>query len=119
MAQDWETWVGSGSLAIISEFDLDTPWSVGRAMQRNGTICALGEAMFVIEAGTSGGTLAAGRTALKLGIPLFAIQYPDRSPGNQLLIAEGATPLTHDSQLRAVLRGEQTNPTVPRPSVRE
>ncbi len=93
----------SGTLLLISEFKPDAPWTVGQAMQRNATICAFGSAMFVIEAGETGGTLAAGRTALRLGVPLHAIKYPDGSPGNEILIGEGAHPLTKNSELASVL----------------
>jgi DNA processing protein len=90
-------------MLVLSEFHPDAPWSVGRAMQRNTMICALGRAMFVIEAGATGGTLAAGRTAMRLGRPLYAIRYPDASAGNEILLHEGACALTRDSDLRAAI----------------
>jgi DNA processing protein len=59
-------------------------------------IMGLSCAMIVVEAGEKGGTRAAGEEALKLSIPLFAVDYGfDESvaPGNRALIARGARPL--------------------------
>ena len=62
---------------VVSEFPPKLPWSVGNAMQRNRTICGLVHAMIVIEAGTTGGTWAAGQAALELGVPLFVLDFPN------------------------------------------
>ncbi len=81
---------------IVSEFSPNVPWSVQNAMQRNRTICGLVHALIVIEAGTSGGTWEAGQTALKLGLPLFVLDYSNPAPsanGNPLLLQKGGQPL--------------------------
>ena len=93
-----------GRLLVLSEFRPDSRWSAGQAMHRNETIIMLGQAMFVIEAGENGGTLAAGRAALAAKRPLFAIRYIDRCTGNELLIDEGAQPLEKLSDLKKALR---------------
>jgi DNA processing protein len=80
----------------ISEFPPRLPWSVANAMQRNRTICGLVHALIVIEAGTSGGTWEAGQTALRLGVPLFVLDYSEPAPsgkGNPLLLGKGGRPL--------------------------
>lgn len=82
--------------AVISEFPPNIPWSAQNAMIRNQTIVGLAQALVVIEAGASGGTLAAGRRALKLKVPVHVLRLPDSSSdgtGNEILIAEGASPL--------------------------
>jgi DNA processing protein len=86
--------IDGGSLAIVSQFLPRTGWSTSNAMQRNQTICALAEAVFVIEAGETGGSLAAGRAALQLGVPLFVPAHPEPlPPGNRILLKEGGRPL--------------------------
>lgn len=82
--------------AVVSEFPPKLPWSVSNAMQRNRTICGLVEALIVVEAGTSGGTWEAGVEAIKLGIPLFVLEFADPGPsaqGNRLLVKKGGTPV--------------------------
>jgi len=79
---------------VISEFLPYDKWSVSRAMQRNKTIIALSKALIVIEASKTGGTIEAGKAALKLGVPVFAALYgqdQDKwSEGNRLLFEMGA-----------------------------
>lgn len=81
---------------VVSEFPPKLPWSVSNAMQRNRTICGLVEAMIVVESGASGGTWEAGLKALKLGIPLFVLEFAEPAPsaiGNPLLVKKGGRPL--------------------------
>ncbi|MBI4459699.1 MAG: DNA-protecting protein DprA [Acidobacteria bacterium] len=83
-------------ILIVSQYLPTAGWSIHNAMQRNSTICALCKAMVLIEASETGGSIEAGRTCLKLGIPLFAPVYegmPDSARGNQLLTREGARSL--------------------------
>jgi DNA protecting protein DprA len=68
---------------IISQFAADAQWAVGRAMQRNQTIIALSNVMVLIESRLEGGTFAAGKSALKLKVPLFVAQYKMPSEANQ------------------------------------
>lgn len=81
---------------VISEFHPTDRWMVGRAMQRNNTICALSAALVLIEARSKGGTFAAGESALRMGLPLFCAVYANESEasdGNRILLARGAHPL--------------------------
>jgi DNA processing protein len=81
---------------VVSEFPPRLPWSVANAMQRNRTICGLVQALIVVEAGTSGGTWEGGQEALKLGVPLFVLDFAEPAPsaqGNRLLIKKGGQAL--------------------------
>ncbi len=81
---------------VISQFVPNAVWQAYRAMQRNDVIIALSRAMIVVEAGESGGTLAAGLRALKVGKPLFVADYDNLeqvAPGNARLLSEGAARL--------------------------
>ena len=84
---DWER------VLVISQFEPDDPWKSFRAMTRNQLTIALSRAMIVIEAGEKGGTITAGKQALKLGLPLFVAQHQDIEAdtyGNRMLIDMGA-----------------------------
>ena len=81
---------------VISEFSPNAIWSAGRAMERNSTIIALSNAMILIEAKETGGSIDAGNKTLALGKPLFAPVYegmPPEAKGNQILLSQGALPL--------------------------
>ncbi len=81
---------------VISDILPGVTWSVRNAMERNKTICALSRAMILIESGINGGSMAAGKSCLNLGIPLFAPVYEGMPPsaiGNQKLLNEGARKL--------------------------
>ena len=85
---------------VLSQFAPDSSWTVYRAMERNALIIGLSQAMIVIEAGETGGTLQAGLSTLKTDIPLFVVEYADmtRSQGNATLIKQGGVPL-HKSRM--------------------
>jgi DNA processing protein len=81
---------------VLSQFEPRAVWRSYYAMDRNKTIMGLSCAMVVVEAGEKGGTRAAGEDALKLRIPLFAVDYgfdETVAPGNRELIKKGAKPL--------------------------
>ena len=81
---------------VVSEHAATAPWSAGNAMQRNRTIVGSSRAMILIEAGATGGSIAAGRNALEAGVPLFAPEYegmPVTATGNRELLQRGARPL--------------------------
>jgi DNA processing protein len=87
---DWER------VLIVSQFDPKTVWRSYHAMERNKTIMGLSCAMIVVEAGEKGGTRAAGEEAIRLRVPLFAVDYgfdETVAPGNRELIRKGAKPL--------------------------
>lgn len=89
----------SERVVVVSEFPPNMPWSAQNAMIRNQTIIGLARALIVIEAGEEGGTLDAGRRAISLKIPVYALaglNLPPSAAGNTLLHAEGATPLPVD-----------------------
>lgn len=83
---DWDR------VLVLSQFPPEAGWKVFRAMERNSLIITLSQAMIVIEASTRGGTIEAGRASLKLGIPLFVVEYKENTsaPGNTELLANGA-----------------------------
>jgi DNA processing protein len=81
---------------VVSEFPPQMPWSAANAMIRNKTIIGLSQALCVIEAGATGGTLKAGEEALALRVPVFVLDYPDPPPsaeGNKILLGKGAHPI--------------------------
>lgn len=85
----------------ISEFSPSHPWTVHNAMRRNRTICGLSDAIIVIEAGLTGGTFEAGKTALELNVPLFAVEYrepPKSAEGNGYFLEHGAFALQTTSE---------------------
>jgi len=84
---------------VLSQFRPNAKWNVGAAMNRNAVITALGEAVVVIEAGSSGGTLDAGKRALGLGKEVFALQFGQQTPpGNKILLGMGAKALSSPRQ---------------------
>lgn len=108
LAEDWD-W---NRVLVISQFPPAAGWKAYRAMERNNLIIAMSRAMIVIEAGSTGGTLHAGKSTLKMGLPLFVVQYGDmktEAPGNYELIASGGcpvrkNPLTGQANLTQVLQ---------------
>jgi DNA processing protein len=103
---DWER------VLVVSQFEPKTVWRAYHAMDRNKVIMALSCAMIVVEAGEKGGTRAAGEEALRLHIPLFAVDYgfdETVAPGNRVLISKGAKRLkrsreTGEPNLSALLQ---------------
>ncbi len=94
--QELEGLLTAANHVIVSEFPPRLGWIARNAMQRNRTICGLSEVVIVIEANTSGGTFAAGQTALELARPFFVVDYPARVPpaaGNQYFLQHGARAL--------------------------
>ncbi len=81
---------------VVSEYMPNAIWSINRAMQRNATIIALSDVMFLIEAKIKGGSIDAGYKTLEMNKPLFAPVYegmPEEASGNQHLLTKGAHPL--------------------------
>lgn len=67
-----------GNHVFVSQYLPDARWSGRNAMRRNSTIIGLSPALIMIESGESRGTHAAGLDALRLGCPLFTVEYEDR-----------------------------------------
>ncbi len=107
-------------VAVVSEFGPHLPWKVHLAMQRNKTICGLSEALVLIEAVSTGGSIEAGRAALDLGLPLFAAVYegmPDWATGNRELLEQGAQSLLKSrSTNRANIRHLLSSTSIPHSS---
>lgn len=94
---DWDR------VLVISEYLPNDKWSVARAMNRNNTIIGLSDAMVVIEAGLTGGSLDAGLRTLADNKPLYVpvySEYPESAKGNSLLLKKGA---------KGIGRNRQTN----------
>lgn len=87
-------------ILVVSEFQYEDSWTVARAMQRNATIIGLSDALIVVEAGSTGGSLDAGRKSLmkkkKVFVPRYG-EYPESALGNEMLIHEGAQPILRKS----------------------
>lgn len=75
---------------VVSQFAPDQKWFASGAMARNAVISGLSQALVVVEAGETGGTLAAGKYALQRGQTVLTLQLFDAPAGNQTLIANGA-----------------------------
>ena len=101
---DWDR------VLVISQFPRNAIWRADRAMERNQVIVAVSQAVIVIEAGETGGTLNAGYAALSMKKPLFVAMYEDMNGSrerNQMLLEAGGMPLrrsrsTNHAQLREV-----------------
>lgn len=86
---------------VISQFVPNAVWQAYRAMARNELIIALSRAMIVIEAGETGGTLAAGLRSLEIGKPIFVADYENIelvAPGNAQLLGKGAQRLRRNRE---------------------
>ncbi|MFL0243233.1 DNA-processing protein DprA [Mycobacterium sp. SMC-18] len=91
-------------ILVVSQFHPAQAWASYAAMARNHVIFGLGRALVVIEAGDKGGTLAAGRDALKRARPVFVLNFGDETPaGNRLLIEAGARPVRSREELGQAL----------------
>lgn len=94
----------SNRVLVLSQFPPSQVWNVGAAMARNAVIVGLGQALVVIEAGETGGTLDAGRRALAAGRPVLALEFSEGTPeGNKLLFEEGALRIDRRSALGKAL----------------
>lgn len=89
---------------VISQFPPDQPWRGFGAMARNEIIVGLGSALVVVEAGEKGGTIAAGKSALKAGKPLLVLDYGVSTPaGNVQLLQAGGHAINSVNELSRVL----------------
>lgn len=82
--------VNSEHVLAISQFPFGQPWFASAAMKRNEVVCRLADCVIVIEAGESGGTVEAARTASALGKRLYVVDFKDPAPsaaGNANLIS--------------------------------
>jgi DNA processing protein len=94
----------TNNVLLVSQFHPSERWRARNAMIRNKLLCALAKAVVVVESGTekdkdgkTSGTFNTGRTALEMGVPLFAVDpaiLGKPNLGNQELIHLGAIKLT-------------------------
>jgi DNA processing protein len=88
---------------VVSQFSPGQPWNAGAAMARNAVISGLSRALVVVEAGDTGGTLAAGLHALERGQPVIVLQLDDTPAGNRILLDKGAIPVRSRQELASRL----------------
>jgi DNA processing protein len=81
--------------AVLSETHPDAPPDSPALVARNRLISGLSRAIVIVEAGAAGGCLYAARYARAQARVVYAVDH--RSPGNQRLIADGASPLPPES----------------------
>ena len=85
------------NMVIVSSFYPSKEMNKFNAFIRNRTICALSYAVFIVEAPESGGVFEAAKSAHKLGIPLYTVEYsnyPDNAKGNPLILEQlGGNPI--------------------------
>lgn len=91
------------NMLVISQFEPEAKWAAYMAMTRNKLVCALSGAVVVIVSdpennanGRHSGTFNAGISALKMGIPVFAVSpnfFVDNPQGNRELIQKGCLEL--------------------------
>ncbi|MDQ3150437.1 MAG: DNA-protecting protein DprA [Actinomycetota bacterium] len=93
-----DAWDPSRAL-VLSQFSPTQPWTTGGAMTRNGVIIGLSLALVVVEAGETGGTLAAGKRALELGRRVIALEFTDTPRGNKMLLDRGAVAAADKTEL--------------------
>ena len=98
-----------GRTLVLSQFPPRQPWSAGAAMTRNGVILGLSLGLVVVEAGATGGTLAAGKQALEVGRHVYALSLGATPVGNTELITLGATPVGSRGELAEYLVGLRNN----------
>ena len=89
---------------VVSQFSPTQPWSAGAAMARNLVIFGLSLALVVVEAGETGGTLAAGMHALQVNRLVLALEFAETPRGNAMLLRRGAVPVRDRSELVAQLK---------------
>lgn len=100
--------------ALISEFEPDfraTPWSFP---QRNRIMAGLSKAVLVIEAEQKSGTLITARMAVDYNRDVLAVPgsiSSSNSRGTNLLIRQGATPITSSDDILEALGFETENTT--------
>lgn len=89
---------------VVSQFYPSQPWLSHAAMTRNAIIYGLGRALVVVEAGERGGTLAAGQGAIRMGRPVFVLNFgKDTPPGNRILLDRGGFPVESKESLGKIL----------------
>ena len=97
--QELREFLTAENTLVISQFEPNVRWASYLAMTRNKLVCALSGAVVVVVSGPErdlngrmSGTFDAGMSALKMGVPVFAVSsnfFNDNPEGNRQLIARG------------------------------
>jgi DNA processing protein len=108
-----------GALLAISQHPPKLPWTSRGAMMRNVIICALSDAVIVVEAQLGGGTMHTAETARDMGKPVFTVELDPLPDGNRALIRTGspAVPITDPIDAREVLAAEPVRPESQQPAL--
>lgn len=114
-----EIYSWKNDLLLVSQFKPNEPWGAHNAMVRNKLVCALSKAVIVISSGPEkdqkgrmSGTFDAGKTALKLGIPLLVLSpnlLSTKPEGNAQLIKMGAKEITDYENIVELIKSESHN----------
>lgn len=99
--------------ALVTTYPEGTPPRPGNFVRRNQVIAALADVVVVVSASAGSGALHTARAAVRMGRTLAATPG---TPGTQLLIASGASPVATAAELDLVLAGRRRRPTRPEPS---
>lgn len=78
-------------ILILSPFYPTKEFTVFNAYNRNRIICALSYAVYIVESPAEGGVFEAGKSAKKVGVPLFVTEYatyPRSASGNKKLLED-------------------------------
>ncbi|XVS65521.1 DNA-processing protein DprA [Actinosynnema sp. CA-299493] len=93
-------------VVVLSQFAPAQPWRAHAAMTRNKVVYGMSRALLVVEAGESGGTLAAGEGALAARKPVYVVDFGDETlAGSRLLVRRGAVRVRYRSEFDEVLTG--------------
>ncbi|MFC1736222.1 DNA-processing protein DprA [Candidatus Hydrogenedentota bacterium] len=83
-AATWGLTSDDGDICFVSQFPPNQEWVRQGALARNRTICALSDAVFVIEPRRDGGAMHAAGQAIELSVPLFVLPGPKSRPPEDL-----------------------------------
>jgi DNA processing protein len=89
--------------ALVSEFPLNAPVSVGQLMARNRVVVGLSHAVVVVETAKTQGAMDAAQKASNLGKPLFAVKRGDEKNLKELTTI-GAIPIEGVKDLDLILK---------------
>jgi len=104
----WRSNLRNGELLLLSARSPESPFNVGRAMERNKYIyCLSSYAVVVNSTANKGGTWAGAIENIKNGfVPLFVRSDSGEDSGNQLLAKKGAIPLDNETLVAGNVLGE-------------
>ncbi|MEN9881063.1 MAG: hypothetical protein RLZZ308_246 [Candidatus Parcubacteria bacterium] len=100
---------GGSLLSELADTEKAAPWTFPA---RNRIMAALSDVVLVIEAEEKSGTLITARLALELGRDIGSVPgdiFSPTSKGTHSLLQDGATPITGESDLRALLHLQEAN----------